>query len=172
LSRLERLAAEIPQVLHDRFRLDLLKPEATRKAIIEPAGLQDPKFGVKPFVFTQRTVDRIVEFLCRSASGVASAGSAIGIAEEEIEPFQLQVICVEAEIAALRKQEAQPNSPTTIDYDNDLRGDDGLQRMLVNFYEQRLQSLPKPNSRRALNRLFERGLIDNRTRRMLDEREI
>lgn len=172
LTRLERLAVEIPQVFHDRFKLDLLAPEGAWRAIEEPAVLEDPKFQTRPFSFTAGTVEQIVRFLCRSGPASGPSTMAAGSSDEEIEPFQLQVICVEAERIALLKQHAAPKQPSAIDYKNDLHGDAGLRRLLASFYEERLRALPKPHSRRALHRFFERGLIENGTRRMLEAGEI
>jgi hypothetical protein len=66
LARLEEINADIPSIFRNRYRLRSPGPDAVRRAITEPATIEDPGLASPRFDFAQGTVDLILGFLQKS----------------------------------------------------------------------------------------------------------
>ena len=92
LANLEELAERIPAILKSRFRLNPLSREQARRAIVEPAALQDQALGTPPFRWADDAQNGVLDFLCERQIGDGKTEIA-----DEVEPFQLQLICQHVE---------------------------------------------------------------------------
>ena len=161
-AQLEELRQRIPAIYKAPFRLEPLSQEQARHAIVEPAGLEDDDLSVPPFEWADDAVTKALDFL--SAQQMGEGRRQIG---DEIEPFQLQLICQHVEDLVGEKG---LDAITT----DDLGGDEGLTRVLTSFYERCLAKIcdkfkGEPDLRQRLEKLCEYGLITARGRRLLRE---
>lgn len=79
IHRLDELSDDIPIILHDRFHLKPMQYKQAREAIIAPALLSNSQFDTPPFTYSEKTLEKILNYL--------------GNKDDEIESFQLQLIC-------------------------------------------------------------------------------
>lgn len=167
LGHLEELSPAIPEILDNRFRLGPLLEREARQAIVEPARLEDPRLGSRPFEYAPEALDGIWAFLSHRLPGQAV------MSQPYVEPFQLQLVCQRAEELAVDMERRSPGGPpVTITWDA-LGREAGLRATLASFYERQVASLPAHRSRRAVRRLCEYGLISVSGRRLsLEEGEI
>ena len=89
-----------------------------------------------------------------------------------VEPFQLQLICRHVEERVAEAHNAG-RPVTAIDYETDIGGDAGAQRIMRGFYERQLAVLAGEFPLKRMRRLCEHGLITDAGRRaILDESTI
>jgi hypothetical protein len=165
LGSLEELSDRIPQVMDQRFRLRPLNRAAAREAIESPAGVQSVDLATRAFRFEPAATESILDFLSRRSDSEGAAG------DQQIEPFQLQLVCqwIEEEIVAKAQAGAQQMLTITA---ADVGGEKNMQNIMQTFYARQLQRLPGP-VRRAVRRLCEERLISPQRRRLsLNEEEI
>ncbi|MCB0546976.1 MAG: hypothetical protein KDD19_05265 [Phaeodactylibacter sp.] len=79
ISLLDDLSTEIPSILNNRFHLRPLRREQAQEAIEEPAQIEGPEFLTPPFGYEPLLLNEILDYLSNK--------------DEEIESFQLQLIC-------------------------------------------------------------------------------
>ena len=161
-AQLEELRQRIPAIYKAPFRLEPLSREQACHAIVEPAGLGDDDLAVPPFDWADDAVTKVLDFLSEQQMGEGK--KQVG---DEIEPFQLQLICQHVEDLVGERGLA------TITAD-DLGGDEGLTRVLSSFYESCLTKIcdrfkDEPDLRQKLEKLCEYGFITARGRRLLRE---
>ncbi|MCO4774276.1 MAG: hypothetical protein KDA24_29890, partial [Deltaproteobacteria bacterium] len=156
LGHLEELAADLPAIFENRYRIGSLGKKQAREAIVRPAELPDERFASPPFAWSEDAVDRVLDFLASSGAG-----------EERIEPFQLQLICQHVEQRMMRAPVG-----TTVQW-SELGGATGLTAVMEGFYRRSLDELGGPLARRKVQRLCEDGLITEEGRRLsLEESDI
>ncbi|MEM0994297.1 MAG: hypothetical protein AAGI49_14755 [Bacteroidota bacterium] len=78
LSLLDRLSDEIPMILSNRYHLQPLQRKQAVEAITQPALLEGD-FSTAPFKYQADTLERMLDYLSNK--------------DQEIESFQLQLIC-------------------------------------------------------------------------------
>jgi hypothetical protein len=161
-AQLEELRQRIPAIYKAPLRLEPLSREQARDAIVEPAGLQDNDLAVPPFDWADDAVTQVLDFLSEQQMG--EGRTQVG---DEIEPFQLQLICQHVEDIVDQRGLA------TITTD-DLGGNEGLTRVLSGFYESCLAKTcdkfeGQPDLRQKLEKLCEYGFITAKGRRLLRE---
>ena len=115
LGLLEEAADNIPQILDHRFRLKPLGVDDAAKAVEKPAGIEDERFGTRPFRYGPGTIKAIVEYLA------GRTHDDLGTAHRHVEPFHLQLICQRAEDIARERQRTGAKD-VTVTFD-DLGGD-------------------------------------------------
>ncbi len=156
LGTLQEISLAIPGLFQERVRLAPLNDEDARLAIVEPAARVaepgDEPFKTQPFEYTKTTLEEMLAFL-RGESKI-------------IEPFQLQLLCGDAEdkvaARAARSVKLEVNS-------DDLGGYVGMDQVLSRFYDSAITTLPT-RARASARRLCEEGLISATGRRlMLDQ---
>jgi len=165
LGELERLASDVPQILQHRFRLEGLDPEQAMAAITEPAQVLDPSLRSGTFKYQEEAAATILEFLrSRQERGRT-------VTSRFAEPPQLQIICehIERTILPGKRSPDEPDSVVEIT-DADLGGQDGLQRILRDFYRTKLQMFTRQD-RHRVRELCETGLITPSRRRLSLEQE-
>ncbi len=164
LGALEEFSPAIPNLFHERLRLEPLSEEGARDAITNPARLlaqegEEP-FWPPRFELEKPALDKMIEFL-KGKSKV-------------IEPFTLQLLCRHAEAIAHRKGEERmgPVLLTLADFNEEK----DFEQVLKNFYQDVLVKLEKElgaTARINAEELCEHGLLDREGRRLLlEERQI
>jgi hypothetical protein len=166
LGELEALAADVPQIMRNRFRLGPLDVDQAEAAIREPALVDDGRLDSQRFTYTAAACAEILDFLrTRTERGtVVRTGT--------VDPSQLQIVCQYVERAILPTK-GVPEPGQTIEIDQvDLGGKAGLELILGDFYRRVLQSFPAAQQK-DVRHLCERGLINPAGRRLsLEEGEI
>jgi hypothetical protein len=164
LGHLEEMAPEIPTILQNRFRLLPLKRRQAKVAIEKPASLpKDDRIKTKGFTYDPKTVDAMLSFLGKSEERDEI------IQTDEIEPFQLQLLCRHIEERVNKK--SYKNSSEYIVQESELDGEEGMQKVLQGFYDSQIKALGSIEKIRA-RKLCEKGLIGARGRLTLEEDEI
>lgn len=150
LSLLDQLSDKLPDILKHRYELKALTPPQAEDAILNPAFSQEPGFLSPPFDYTDEALDKILRHLTRGGT-------------EEIESFQLQIICQHAEMMA----KAGNKRITPDDLGN-------LDHIFNNYYTTQISSLGDLHDQRAARLLIENGLIfeDDQRRLSLYEGQI
>ncbi|MEM9885352.1 MAG: hypothetical protein AAF849_05610 [Bacteroidota bacterium] len=88
LSLLDGLSEEIPVILNNRYHLKPLQRNQAVEAITQPALLEGD-FSTAPFKYKADTLERILDYLSNEA--------------QEIESFQLQLICQHIEKEVMKR---------------------------------------------------------------------
>jgi tetratricopeptide (TPR) repeat protein len=161
LGEVEHVAAHVPRVMAHRFRLTPLTREQAQEAIRKPAEFHDERISGPRFSYSPEAIDELLDFLCTQRQrGRLVTG-------DEIEPFQLQILCrhIEDHILKLQGSNGIVNAA-------DLGGTAGMQTILRGFYTSKLEEFT-PEDRETVRRLCEQGLISKTDKRLsLEEEEI
>jgi formylglycine-generating enzyme required for sulfatase activity len=136
MSLLDQLSDSLPAILSQRFELKALSRLQAEDAILNPAYSQAAHFLSPPFDYQDDTLDAILSHLSKGG-------------EEEIESFQLQIICQQAEQLSL-KQGLRSIAPADL-------GD--LDQLFKNYYDNKIAELGDPATQLTARRLIEEGLI-------------
>jgi ankyrin repeat protein/WD40 repeat protein/TPR repeat protein len=158
LANLEELSRALPNILTTRYRLGPLGREQARQAIDEPATVADETLSTPQFAFEPGVVEKVLDFLASRSSSIDGG---------EIEPFQIQVVCQHVEELVRSRAAKSPGQKISISF-NDLGGEEGLRRTILEFYERQLNALPR-RLRRRVERLCEQGLASREGRRLSQE---
>ncbi len=165
LGQLDEMSREIPDILHHRFRLLPLTREQARQAIIKPSQVHDEIIGAASFTFAAEAVDEMLDFLCkRMERGIIQM-------TDEVESFQLQLLCRHIEDMIREKTKKKPGEIMV--KTKDLGGEAGMQRVLQRFYDDQVEQLGTEVEKEKVRKLCEEGLISITDRRLsLEEDEI
>lgn len=165
LGQLEEMSQEIPDILHKRFRLQVLNREQAMEAIIEPANVEDAEIQTTKFSYSSEAVEAILDFLCKRKEKDKV------IMTDEVEPFQLQVICQNIESKVLKRSKSE--GPDIIVQKSDLGGEEGMQRVLKDFYIDKINKIGSFWVKSRVRKLFQNRLISDTDRRLsLEEEQI
>lgn len=136
MSWMQKITNHIPNILRNCFELKPLNKEQATEAIVLPAELSDDIFQSPPFEYKKEAVNLILDYLSTGDS-------------ENIEPFQLQLICqfIEEEIVIRKKQ--------TVISPQDLGN---LKEITHNYYQNILTRFPA-SKQLDVRRFIEDGLI-------------
>lgn len=158
LGEMEEVAAELPEVLHKRFRLTALTREQATQAIRVPARFEHKDLETPRFFYYDSAIDAMLTYLCRrfERRGVRPTN--------EVEPFQLQLLCQHLECEAMRKRDDGLKQITF--RAEDLGGDEGMRQILQDFYRSVIDRFRTKRERDALRRLCEEGLIGRHGKRL------
>src|SRR6266446_769823 len=156
LGSLQEFSAALPDLFHERLRLEPLTEEAARRAVTEPAqlmaGVGEEPYWAPRFDFDRPALDSMIEYL-KGKSGL-------------IEPFQLQLLCRHAEAIARRKGGTQDDAVTLTT--SDFTGGEGFDSVLRDFYENTLLKVGGSQRRKA-RKLCEEDLLDASGHRLMRE---
>ena len=144
VGALEDLVPNVPGIFEQRFRLAPLNRELARRAVIEPAAMDDAAiFNTRPFRYSDGALDAIMDFLANR--------------QGEVEPFQLQIFCRHAEQQiALRSQGGDRDGQ--ID-ESVLGGRKAMEKLLEHFYRSAILVLASWRQRSRARNLCELGLL-------------
>ena len=154
LGPLEEFSRALPGLFRERLRLEPMRADAAREAIVKPAALLAMQgavpYQVPPFRYDDALLDRMVHDL-RGSSGV-------------IEPFQLQLLCRHAErIAGEHCAHGRTDVVLTL---ADFTGRNDFATVLRDFYRHCIASLPW-RRRGPAKRLCQDGLLDAEGHRLM-----
>lgn len=164
LANLDEMAGRIPSILRARYRLAPLRVEEARLAIVEPAKIENPGIATPRFEWSDEAVNRVLDFLRQRRS--RAKGMQLS---DEVEPFQLQLICQHVEELAARG----PLKTIELKHLGGTRVYAKLQGIVAEFYERCLTLACRESrrfgARRRLQRLCEHEFISAAGRRRLCE---
>lgn len=176
LHFMDELSEQIPYILRSRYQLFGLSEEQAREAIVAPAALpRGERFATEPFGYTEEALHEIIGTLTKN---------------REVESFQLQAVCQALEekvmtlypttntltwrrlsddvpshyVAALRQAMAGAG-PILLIAPDFYGGTEGIERILEESYQRRLDSLGDADWRLAAARLLEDALVNENGRR-------
>lgn len=147
LHRLDEVSTIIPGILNNRYQLQPLNRSQATEAILTPASAPGT-FASNPFTFRQDAVDTILNFLAgRSTSVEVSAVDEESLLkkQDEIEAFNLQIICQNIEESII-KNNYPPNFEVTPDL---FGGKEGLEQEIRDFYIRQVANLPDMYTRKT-----------------------
>lgn len=157
LPLLEELSTDIPTILNTRFRLLPLNKKQAEKAIVEPARLEDEGLITPGFEYDESALNAIINFLSKKKAYEKTNKP------DEIEPFQLQLLCQHVELNILKSK--IDNNEELVIREKDLGGEKGMEKILKNFYDDQLRQIPR-SKRQAIRTLCEKKLISHTGRRV------
>jgi tetratricopeptide (TPR) repeat protein len=157
---LEEMANDIPGILRNHFRILPLNRNQAEEAIVKPAKLASAseQFDSESFEYEPDALEAILDFLCiRHEQGK-------WIKTDEVESFQLQVICRYIEDDLIKNNKKQ------VIKKDDFGGKSGLQKIFKEFYECELKNY-ETFTRENIIKLCEEGLISIKDRRLSLEQD-
>lgn len=143
VGTLEELAADLPVILEQRFRLKPLDQNRATRAVVEPAKKDIKSVMTSPFSYTDLALKEMMNFLVNDHG--------------EVEPFQLQLICQHVEWSVLSKQQAGESG--VLVKKEMLGGSNAMNNLLQNFYRGALSRLPFGLQKARVRKLCELGLL-------------
>lgn len=152
LHLLDEVSKQIPNILRTRVQLAPLKQEQAKEAILRPAALQNAEYECPAFEFETQAIQDILTHLQNN--------------RQEIESFQLQILCRYIEEKRIKEQTQTPVH--TAFYG----GQQGIQSVLNNFYNNKIAALPDTQQPLA-RKMIEEGLItESERRRSAEENDL
>jgi tetratricopeptide (TPR) repeat protein len=160
LAELDELSSLIPGIFQKRMRLLPLSKKNAREAILSPAAVKHDCMHSHPFTYSDNAMDEMLHFLCKQKIRGQIRET------DEIESFQLQLLCSFLEDKIIQKQTKAPD----IINSSDLGGDEGMNNVMIHYYEGVLNSLDNDERKKA-RKLCEEYLISHKDRRLSKEVE-
>lgn len=151
LSMLENLSSQIPAILNNRYQLQALNRRQASEAILLPAQSTTHDFSSPVFEYSDAALKEMLDNLSNKKG--------------EIESFQLQIVCGSLEEKVV-KENLKEITPAHIG------GAAGIQKILNNYYENRITGLGAESDQLLARKLVEEGLIVDGVRVSLAERII
>ncbi|MCP4438786.1 MAG: hypothetical protein GY810_07565 [Aureispira sp.] len=148
LSLLDHLSEDIPLILNNRYQLLPLNKENAQAAILHPAQSTAYTFQSPCFEYSEEAIEAIIQNLSNK--------------REEIESFQLQIICQYLESKVIQEQLKKIET-------SDIGGKKGIQQILNNYYQNQMASIEDNAERVLAQKLIEEGLIIDGARVSLAE---
>ena len=141
LHLLDEISPRIPGILRTRYQLQPLGKKQAREAIEAPAESKG-KYVSPPFEYSEEALKQMVDFL---AGGATEASNTSGRFREEIESFNLQILCrfIEEKII---EENREPGFEVTPAFYGSW---DGMEREIKEFYTKQLRSSPLAYTRRT-----------------------
>jgi hypothetical protein len=139
ISLMDEMSSKIPSILHNRFHLKPLGIKAAKEAIVEPADAEGDDFDTPSFTYDPTALQIMLDYLKNR--------------NDEIESFQLQLLCRNIERTVQRKGQAG-----YVVRESDFGGAKGIKSILNNYYEQEIAELDKAEQPLA-RKFIEEGLI-------------
>ncbi len=140
LHKMDEISTIIPGILRNRYQLQPLNREQASEAILTPAA--SPGIFASPvFRYAPAATNTILDFLSgRAASTEARTADNEGLLkrQDEIEAFNLQIICQNIEESIIRQYQPE-NFEVTPAFFGDRAG---LESEIKDFYSRQIQNLP------------------------------
>lgn len=145
LRFLDDLTKKIPLILRNRFHLKPLNAGQAEQAILLPASLPPNGFASPSFTFKPEAVKAISNYLKND--------------EEEVESFQLQVLCQELEKKIIHLYKNNKAEKELVITEEELGGDAGMDSITKNYYTNQLDTISNLEARKKAVELIEDKLI-------------
>ncbi len=147
LHLLDDISPLIPGILRNRYQLQPLNRKQAQLAIEAPAKAPGA-YASQPFAYSPDAIQGIIDFLAGRTS--ADAGQEVnGLAllkkQDEIESFNLQILCQHVEGRIIEEQRSAGFEVLPAYYG----GHEGLEAEIRDFYQKQLQQLPEIYSRKT-----------------------
>jgi hypothetical protein len=155
LGLLDEASDYMPSILSNRFRLRPLSMAAAYEALSAPSQLSNVAFASREFTIDDLLQKEILSFITDEAPKMA-------FRVEQIEPFQLQLICQQIEEHVIRRQQQDPSCNFVSM--QDIGGRETLKKGMRNFYA-RVVSHCCDNVGAYVG-IFRRSLIKKRVRNL------
>lgn len=155
LKLLDDLSKKIPLILRNRFHLKPLNTKQAQQAILLPASLPQNGFTSPPFSFQPEAVTAISNYLKNE--------------EEEVESFQLQLLCQELEKKIVHHYQEEKGEKALLITEEELGGEAGMDNITKNYYTNQLASISDEALRKKAVELIEDKLIVDERRISLPE---
>lgn len=183
LHLLDEISPLIPGILRNRYQLQPLNRKQAEEAIALPAESPGGPYASPPFRFQQAAMDQIIDFLAgqgKEAVQQPTEEFSMLKKQDEIESFNLQILCQYVEEKIIEENKAEGFEVTPDFYG----GQNGLEHEIRDFYKKQLQSLPDAFTRKTgkkptdpaemvamVQRLIEESLVTPNNRRcsMVDD---
>jgi hypothetical protein len=144
--------------LDNRFRLIALQRQQAQEAIERPAQLQDAQITAAGFTYAPDAIAAMLDFLCKRREKDRMINT------DEVEPFQLQILCQHLEARVGKQTHAATNQIMV--QKSDLGGESGMQKVLQLFYDKQINALGSFWKKRNVRKLCEKGFISATNRRL------
>ncbi len=141
LSLMDELSDAIPSILHNRFHLQPMLAKQAEAAILEPARLSGHHFLSPKFEYDKPSLIQILTSLVNQ--------------NNEVESFQLQLVCQHIENEIIRKNKTGEQVMVTPSL---YGGPLGIDNILHDYYENAIARLNKEEEKKA-RKFIEEGLI-------------
>jgi hypothetical protein len=125
LGLLDEASDYLPSILSNRFRLRPLSMAGAYEALSAPSQLSNAAFVSRKFIIDDLLQKDILSFISDEAPKTA-------VRVEQIEPFQLQLICQQIEEHVIRRQQQDPSYNLVTMHD--IGGREALKKGMRNFY--------------------------------------
>jgi hypothetical protein len=161
LGLLDEASDYLPSILSNRFRLRPLSMAAAYEALSAPSQLINAAFASREFTIDDLLQKDILSFITDEAPKMA-------FRVEQVEPFQLQLICQQIEEHVIRRQQQDPSY--NLVSMQDIGGRKALKKGMRNFYT-RVVSHCCDNVGSYVG-IFRRSLIKKRVRNLCSKQLI
>lgn len=183
LHLLDEISPLIPGILHNRYQLQPLNRKQAEEAIALPADAPGGPYASQRFRYHPDAMTQIIDFLAgRERQDVQQVADDLPMLkrEDEIESFNLQILCQYVEEKIIEEIKPEGFEVTTDFYG----AKKGLENEIRFFYKKQLQTLPDVFTRRTgktleapatmvatVQRLIEESLVTPNDRRcsMVDD---
>jgi len=153
MSRLNKFADQIPDILSHCYELEALSVKQAEIAMLRPAQNKG-SFNSPTFQFQEEAIERILNFLSQNKT-------------QQVEASQLQIFCEYVENLIIeRAKPLKGIEPTGLWVKVEDLGE--LNKVFENYYENQIQKLEE-NEQRDARIFIEENLIKNNRRISLDE---
>lgn len=167
LHLLNALSPVIPDIMRSRFELLPFGREQAEEAITLPAMIRDPKhtFASRPFHYDEASLDTLINYLSKNGA-------------EDVESFQLQILCQYIERLIISGNKSAGSSPgnasskTTVVTPGLFGGEEGLKTILRNFYTDQIGALPAEKQLIAREIIEEQLITESERRRSVAEDDL
>ena len=151
LGSLDEFRDCLPELLQHRLCLHPLSRQQARTALEKPARAPLVNPAVSPFELDERVIDNLLN-LVRLTRPSAGDGR-----QEPFDPFLLQIVCAHIENWLQQREQAEDAEKKALQLDvQELQ--EHIRYLLLNYYEDRLNSIPGERQRRLARRLMESSL--------------
>ena len=147
LHLLDDISPLIPGILRNRYQLQPLNRKQAQLAIEAPAKALGA-YASQPFGYRADAIQGIIDFLAgrsNTNAGQEVNGLSLGKKQDEIESFNLQILCQHVE-GQLIEEQRPAGFEIVPDY---YGGHEGLEAEIRDFYQKQLQQLPEIYSRKT-----------------------
>ena len=167
LHKMDEISTLIPGILRNRYQLQPLSRTQAQEAIVTPAAAGGT-FASPVFRYAQEALNSILDFLGGRATNVEVAAvdqAALLKKQDEIEAFNLQIICQNIEEEIIRTQKSEGFEVESAFFG----GRPGLEREISDFYLRQTNNLPALFKQRTGRQPANEEVFITVARRMIEE---
>jgi hypothetical protein len=164
LHLLDEISPLIPGILGNRYQLQPLSRRQAREAIESPAAAAG-RYACPVFQYSNAAIDEILTFLSGKQSNTGLEDGFSLRQREEIESFNLQILCRHIEEKIIAEQHPEHFVVTPAYYG----GKEGMEAEIKHFYGNQLRTLPAAYTRRTGKNVKDPDDLMLTARRLIEE---